>query len=164
MCKYNNYLHYFVYAIFPLLLMIGCAIGGIMAINDSKVLYPIIRCEIVDIIAFDCDYDSRQYKYHTATAMLLQINNTNYTTIMFNNCMSCFTCKNLYSISDVYNCTPTDGVYTIYNHNLTEFEQHRSLVFGTTLMIISAVFAVTLMVILVVPCIHAVKHFSYTEL
>lgn len=164
MCKYNSLQQCCILTIFPIILMIGCGILGIVAINDSKNSYPLVSCEIADIVAFDCDYDSWENKYHTATAMILLINNTNYTTIMFNNCNSCFTCKNIYNVTNIYNCTLADGIYKIYDYNHIKYEHKRSVIFGAIFLTISGITAVILVGIVLSSCRHIIKHLPYTKL
>ena len=162
MCYCNNRQEYILHALIMIILMTVCGFLGIYLISDSQVQRREIPCELMNIIAFECDYDATKNTYHAVTFMSLLINNTNYTIMMVDDCNSCRACKNLYNVSHVYNCAIVNGMYKIYDsHHTTKYG---SLVFGIILSILATIFAITLIVIFVKSRWYIIKHIQYAEI
>ena len=128
-------------------LIIISASAGFNFISESNIQRHEVPCKLLDVIVFTCDYASSINKYHSVTSMVLLISNTNVTITMADNCISCFDCKNLYTIGTTYNCALTDNKYTIYDCNHTS--DYGLVIIGILFLLFSTFFVIILTVALI---------------
>ena len=114
------------------------AAGGFTFISDSNVKRHEVPCKLLEILAFSCDFSSSINQYHSATSMILQLNNNNVTITMADNCISCFDCKNLYNLGTTFNCALTNNKYTIFDSNHTT--NYALVILGVVFLLFSTAF------------------------
>ena len=162
MFKCNNWHKDYIPFIFIFPLVILLCIGGFYCILDSQVNRHEVPCELMDMFAFECDYDSMAGNYHSVTSMVLQVNKTNYTTITVDRCRSCFKCEHLYSLGHVYNCAKFKDTYKIYDWAHTT--DYSMLFIGITLIIIAFIVTVASIASFIKMRSYIIKHVDYIEI
>lgn len=147
MCTYKDRNEFYTHTLILIILMSICGGFGVYLIYDSQVQRHEVPCKLISIISVECNYHSINDWYHTVTFILLSVNNTNYTTMMIDDCNSCLICKDLYKVNHVYKCALVNDMYKIFDSRHTT--KYGSLVFGIILLILGSGLAVTIIVIFI---------------
>lgn len=162
MYKCNNWHKDYIPFIFIFPLVVLFFIGGFYCIFDSQVNRHEVPCELIDMFAFECDYDSMAGNYRSVTSMILQVNKTNYTTTTVDRCRSCFVCEHLYVVGNMYNCAKFKDTYKLYDWAHTT--DYSMLFIGTTLIIIAIIVAAVSVVTFIRTRSQIIKYGDYVAL